>query len=418
LAVDVTQRKKVEEQLMRQEAELAATGRMAEIGGWEFKLGAAGPTWSEMVYRIHEVPLGENVSLQAALDFFLPESRTMVETVLAAALKDGQSFDFVAPLFTAKGGQRWVRSIGEPEIIDGKITRIVGALQDVTLQKQLEAELSQARKLESIGQLSAGIAHEINTPTQFIGNNVEFVKDALAEILEAVAAMAGVINGNDDGISCRAQLASALARIDLEYLSVEVPRALEQSLEGIDRIQRIVGAMKEFSHPAVEKTLVDINRAIDSTVIVASNEWKYVAELKTEFDTTLPQVLVMPGSFNQVILNIIVNAAHAIGDVVSGDATGKGLITVTTRRIDDWAEVRIQDTGGGIPEDIRDRIFDPFFTTKPVGKGTGQGLSIAHDVIVKKHDGMLAVESVPGRGTTFIVRLPLEKQASKEIAVA
>jgi len=204
-----------------------------------------------------------------------------------------------------------------------------------------------------------------------------------------------------------ATLTSLLAAVDLEYYHSEVPRALEQSIEGIARIQTIVGAMKDFSHPATDRTPIDINRAIGSTITVATNEWKYVADVKTEFDLDLPSVPVMPGMFNQVILNLIVNAAHAIADVAKA-RPDKGTITVSTRQVERWAEVRVSDTGGGIPESIRDRIFDPFFTTKPVGKGTGQGLAIAHDAIINKHRGAISVESAVGEGTTFIVRLPLD----------
>ena len=176
--------------------------------------------------------------------------------------------------------------------------------------------------------------------------------------------------------------------------------------------------MKEFSHPAVDQSPHDLNRAIACTVTVASNAWKYVAEVVADFDPNLPFVPVMPGAFNQVILNILVNAAHAIGAVVAEAPGTKGVITVSTRKVGDWAEIRIQDTGCGIPEDVRGRIFDPFFTTKEVGQGTGQGLAIAHDVIVKKHHGTLTVESAVGMGTTFILRLPLESVAPDTAAAA
>jgi PAS domain S-box-containing protein len=287
-------------------------------------------------------------------------------------------------------------------------SRVWGISFDITKQKQLEAELVQAQKLESIGQLSAGIAHEINTPTQFIGNNIGFLKDAVTDIFGFFARVSSMISESSDGNLCAAEIKSALHAVDVAYLQVEVPRAIEQSAEGIDRIKNIVGAMKEFSHPAVDRTLVDINRAIASTIIVASNEWKYVAQMNTTFDAELPKVPVMPGAFNQVILNIIVNAAHAIADVPREASAGLGTISISTHGCQSWAEIRIQDSGCGMPAEIRDRIFDPFFTTKAVGKGTGQGLAIAHDVIVNKHGGSIAVESQPGAGTTFTLRLPLD----------
>ena len=177
--------------------------------------------------------------------------------------------------------------------------------------------------------------------------------------------------------------------------------------------------MKEFSHPsAAEKTSADLNHCILSTVTVSRNEWKYVADLETDLDAGLPPVCCVPGELNQVFLNLIVNAAHAIGDVVGDSAERKGKIVVNTRRDGDWVEIRIADTGTGIPEEIRGRIFDPFFTTKDVGRGTGQGLAIAHNVVVDKHGGTLRVESEVGKGTTFIVRLPIESVDSADGALA
>jgi signal transduction histidine kinase len=181
-----------------------------------------------------------------------------------------------------------------------------------------------------------------------------------------------------------------------------------QSLDGVERISKIVGAMKDFSHPATEKAPYDLNRAILSTITVATNEWKYVADIVTDLAADLPFVPVMPGAFNQVVLNILVNAAHAIGAANATTVATKGVITVSTRKHQNWAEIRIKDSGCGMPQEVRDRIFDPFFTTKGVGKGTGQGLAIAHDVIVKKHHGTITVDTAPGLGTTFVLRLPLE----------
>jgi signal transduction histidine kinase len=192
-------------------------------------------------------------------------------------------------------------------------------------------------------------------------------------------------------------------------LQKQIPRAIQQSQEGNKRVASIVLAMKQFSHPeSAEKTRVDLNAAIASTITVSRNEWKYVADLITEFDAGLSGVNCLPGELNQVILNIIVNAAHAIADVVKDGSEGKGKITVTTRQDGDWAEIRIGDTGTGIPEKVRSRVFDPFFTTKGVGKGTGQGLAIARNVIVDKHGGTLTFETETGKGTTFIIRLPIE----------
>ncbi len=198
---------------------------------------------------------------------------------------------------------------------------------------------------------------------------------------------------------------------DLDFLMEEIPPALEQALTGIERVSKIVRAMKEFSHPgSEEKNAVDINRAIENTITVARNEWKYVAEMKLDLAPDLPLVPCLVGEFNQVILNIIVNAAQAIAGVVGDNSGRKGLITVTTRNADGWAEIRVSDTGPGIPPEAQARIFDPFFTPKDVGKGTGQGLALAHSVIVDKHGGALTFETEEGKGTTFIIRIPLSKE--------
>jgi len=181
----------------------------------------------------------------------------------------------------------------------------------------------------------------------------------------------------------------------------------------VERVAKIVLAMKEFSHPGTdEKKLVDINKAIESTITVSRNEWKYVAELHTDLDPNLGLVPCLASELNQVFLNIIVNAAHAIGDAIAGREGARGTVTIATRPVDDWCEIRISDSGCGIPKAIRHRVFDPFFTTKEVGKGTGQGLAIAHDVVVNKHQGTLAVESEVGAGTTFIIRLPVTVPAA------
>ncbi|HEY6261270.1 MAG TPA: ATP-binding protein [Nitrospiraceae bacterium] len=283
--------------------------------------------------------------------------------------------------------------------------------EDVTDRLVLEDELVQAQKLESIGHLAAGIAHEINTPTQFVGDNVRFLSDSFSDIGRLIEQYRSLLTAAKTGAcpdtlieTCDATNRGA----DVEYLLAEIPKAIEQTLEGIDRVATIVRAMKDFSHPgSTEKTAIDINRAIESTVTVARNEWKYVADLHTDLDRSLPPVPCLVGEFNQVVLNMIVNATHAIADAVKGTG-GKGTITISTSRVGDFVEVRITDTGMGIPDSIRHRIFDPFFTTKEVGRGTGQGLSIARSVVVRKHGGSIAVDSEVGKGTTFLIRLPLK----------
>jgi signal transduction histidine kinase len=202
-------------------------------------------------------------------------------------------------------------------------------------------------------------------------------------------------------------------------LKEEVPRAIEQTLDGVNRVAKIVRAMKEFSHPSSEgKVAADVNRLIDNTITVANNEWKYVADLVRDFDPSLPLVPCIAGELNQVILNLIVNAAHAIGESIKADPGRKGIITITTRAAEAGVEIRVKDTGTGIPVEARAKIFDPFFTTKAVGKGTGQGLTIAHGVIVKKHGGRLSFETEMGVGTTFVIHLPAPAAAASSGIIA
>jgi len=275
----------------------------------------------------------------------------------------------------------------------------------------MEGQLRQSQKLESIGQLAAGIAHEINTPMQYIGDNTRFVQDsltALIKVLHSHKELIGIVKSNTITTACLTQTEATLDAADLEYLFEQIPAALTQTLEGVERVSRIVKAMKEFSHPGgKEKAPANLNKAIESTVAVASNEWKYVAELKLDLQADLPLVPCFLGEFNQCILNLVVNAAHAIADVVEQKPGNKGLITVQTRADRSHVEIRVTDTGTGIPEAARPKIFEPFFTTKAVGKGTGQGLSIIYVNIVKKHGGTVAFETECGRGTSFILRLPL-----------
>ena len=300
----------------------------------------------------------------------------------------------------------------------GEIENILIVARDVTDRKRaekerelMEIELRHAQKMESIGQLAAGIAHEINTPTQYIGDNTRFLQDAFADLnhlIEKYEELLQAAKSNAITPQLVAELETASKNADIAYLTAEIPKAIEQSLVGIERVAKIVCAMKDFSHPGSEdKTCIDLNKAIESTLTVARNEWKYVAEMATHFDPNLPPVPCLPGEISQVILNLIVNAAHAISEVVSDGAKGKGVISISTRQCGDCVEVRIGDTGAGIPEKFRSRIFEPFFTTKEIGKGTGQGLAIVHSVIVDKHGGTIEFETELGKGTTFIIRLPL-----------
>ena len=279
--------------------------------------------------------------------------------------------------------------------------------RDITQRRELESQLRQAQKLDSIGQLAAGIAHEINTPIQFVGDNLRFLRDSWEATCKLRDLYRRVMEGGESlPPPVLAGFREAELNCDLDFLIDEVPRAIEQALDGSQQVAKIVRAMKEFSHPGMgEKTAANLNQGVESAVTVARNEWKFVADVVMNLDETLPEIVCHPGEINQVILNLVVNATHAIHDVVKDGE--KGRITIRTCARGEFVEISVRDTGTGIPDGIRTRIFDPFFTTKEVGKGTGQGLSLAHTVIVKKHGGKIWFETETGRGTTFFIHLPV-----------
>ena len=278
-------------------------------------------------------------------------------------------------------------------------------------RQSMELQLSHAQKLEAIGQLAAGIAHEINTPTQYVGDNTHFIEeswDMLSKVLHSHEKLYLALKERRVTQDMTTEAGKLLTKADLAFLYEEIPAAIKGALEGVDRVTKVVRAMKEFAHPgSSEKILSDLNRAIETTVTVAQGEWKYVAEMKLDLDSALPLIPCFVESFNQSVLNLIVNSAHAVGDVVKDQPGRKGTITIQTRRSGENAEIRVSDNGTGIPSAAQPHIFEPFFTTKGVGKGSGQGLSIVHGSIVRKHGGTVAFETQIGKGTTFILQLPI-----------
>jgi PAS domain S-box-containing protein len=401
---DISARRATEERLRYMAAAIESAEECMEILGTSGEIIYINPAYE----RTHECTLAEvRGKHPETLRTFDTEDGQMNEMVNAA--RRGVIWHGILKSRNSRG-TLFVEDVSLSPIRNdqGQLSAFVVVKRDISEKLDMEQQLLRGQKLEAVGQLAAGIAHEINTPIQFVSDNIRFLKDSFGDIAGLINALNAMDNAAADGRISATDLHKALQDADTDYLLAEIPKAVDQSLDGVGRVARIVRAMKDFSHPATERTPLDINRAIASTATVASNEWKYVAQLQTDFDPDLPQVPVMPGDFNQVILNMIVNAAHAIGDVVGDGANGRGTITLSTRRVDRWAEIRIADTGCGMTPEIAARIFDPFFTTKAVGKGTGQGLSITHNVVVDKHAGTIRVESTPGVGTTFIIRLPLD----------
>jgi|GEM_PF-2111734 len=290
----------------------------------------------------------------------------------------------------------------------GRGFAIIGS--DVTDRQLLETQLHQAQRLEAVGTLAAGIAHEINTPMQFVSDNLRFVQQSVEPLTDAIRLLPEVSAAAQAG-AVPAELAERLRAatdgVDVDFLSSELPSALSEMQEGVQRVTTIVRAMKDFSHPGNQgRHSADLNKAIATTIAVARNEYKYVADVETDFGD-IPPLECYVADLNQVFLNLLVNAAHAIKDAIGEATDRRGRILVSTRLDGEVIEIRFADSGTGIPEEVRGRIFEQFFTTKPVGQGTGLGLAIAHAVVVEKHKGTLGFETELGVGTTFIVRLPL-----------
>jgi two-component system NtrC family sensor kinase len=318
-----------------------------------------------------------------------------------------RSWNPVEIMGVQRSGREIVLEVSFSESQYGGHERVLTAMiRDITERRRLEGQRAQAQKLESIGQLAAGVAHEINTPIQYIGDNLRFIQESYSTLSGALSAYRKMGSEMDPAAMSALEAVSNDPAIDFEFLEREMPCAIEQALEGVQHVAEIVRAMKEFSHPGpVEMCAADLNHLIQTTVVVSRNQWKYVADLNTDLDPGLPFVACLAGELSQVFLNLIVNAADAIGDARKLKPGTKGVIAITTRCVDGQAEVRVSDTGTGIPPEIRSKIFDPFFTTKDIGRGSGQGLALAY-ATMKKHHGTIEFETAMGVGTTFILRVP------------
>jgi PAS domain S-box-containing protein len=280
-------------------------------------------------------------------------------------------------------------------------------LEEMSERERMAIELRLAQKLESVGRLAAGLAHEINTPIQYVADSVHFLKAAFADLSALFAAYRDVSANQPEALGDEtvARLKALESAADYEFLSVEVPRAFERTLEGTQRVAGIVRAMKEFAHPdASEHKPADVNHALQTTLTVARSEYRYAAQIATDFGS-IPEIVCNIGELNQVFLNLIVNSAHAIAD--SGKDASTGTITIKTTLHAEEVRIRIGDNGCGIPQENIEKIFDPFFTTKEVGRGTGQGLAIARSIVVDKHGGRINVASQIGCGTEFTIALPV-----------
>jgi PAS domain S-box-containing protein len=357
--------------------------------------------------------------LERMLESVHPEDRARVAAVMHGPADGREPEPAEYRCIRPDGAEVWIRDACAVVTTDGDDRRLLqGLLFDITAAKRAEADrdrleldLRLGQKLEAVGQLAAGIAHEINTPTQFVGDTVRFLDDAFADVMRLVVAYERLLVAAEAGpvpdeLIAAVREAEGLA--DLEYLRERVPGAFERATDGVQRVATIVRAMREFAHPPMtDKAPFDINQALRSTLVVASNEYKYVADVEMEL-AELPPVVCDGGDINQVFLNLVVNAAHAIDDVTSDGE--RGVICLRTTVDGDHVRISVADTGSGIPSAVAGRIYDPFFTTKDVGRGTGQGLAIARRIVVERHGGTLSFETEQGHGTTFHVRLPVGRQ--------
>ncbi len=289
-----------------------------------------------------------------------------------------------------------------PMKIDGELF-FFGVMDDISETKALQAQLVQAQKLEAIGQLASGVAHEINTPIQYIGDNLSALHDNVADIIAYQQALHDLADQ-----SLKPQLDALADQYDLAFILEDSPKAIQQAQEGVERVAEIVKAMKTFSHieQGQNKQAVNLHEALTSALTISRNSYKYIADIETDFSSDVGIVECYANELNQVFLNLIINAAHAIEE----KQAGMGLIRIVTRKLDGMVEILVQDNGAGIPEEIQEKVFNLFFSTKAVGKGTGQGLSLSHSIIVEKHQGKLFFESSAGIGTTFHIQLPIKPE--------
>ncbi|MCK5566164.1 MAG: PAS domain-containing protein [Planctomycetes bacterium] len=335
------------------------------------------------------------------------------------ACETGKAFQIEYKITIKDGSVREVRDKAQPVFDDkGQVTEIDGLIIDVTEQNRLQRELDRTQMIQNLGRLAAGIAHEINTPIQYIGDNIRFFSDSfgqVAELLDHYSRLSeAAVNGKMDD-ELLGKISSVQERNDIEFLVEEVPQAIEQTLDGINHVAKLVSAMRDFSHIDERRKMAsDLNKAIENSIVISHNELKYVADVEKELDASIPSVCCCVDDINQVLLNLLINSAHSIeGKLASSDAK-RGLVTVKS-----WAEgadvlISVTDTGSGIEQKLQERIFDPFFTTKEAGKGTGQGLAFVRSVIVEKHGGKVELQSEKGVGTTFTIRLPIEQESGDD----
>jgi PAS domain S-box-containing protein len=368
--------------------------------------------WNASAERWLGLP-AERVMGQQLSRIALPWSEPRVNAALLSVVKTGEVARIDDVAYTRHDGSPGLLGLTASPIAaqDSEETFAFVLGRDITEQRMRDQQEQHTKKLEAIGQLAAGMAHEINTPAQYVSDNLTFLADAFRGSVEVFR-----ILQNPDvspvfklaSEQVRAELRRLSFEVDAEFLLAEVPRAIEEAIRGMQRVATIVSSMRCFSHPGQQEAQeADLNRAIEDVTTVSCNEWRYDATLQLSLDPQLPPVRCYLSDLSQAILNVVVNAGHAIKQKRTDASAPFGRIRVGTRREGSDAVIWVEDDGCGLPESIRDRIFEPFFTTKPVGKGTGQGLSFTRAVVVDRHHGSIEVSSEEGVGTRFTLRVPI-----------
>lgn len=413
----------VEQALRKSEAVLSRAQQVAHLGSWEWNIIEDRITWSDEVYRIFGIAPGTGaLSYESFLTFVHPNDRERLRQAVSDSLTHLSHYSVEHRIVLADGRVKHLHERGEVVADEsGRPVEMFGTVHDITERKQVEQlllkekeeqaalikklneahnQLLQSEKMASIGQLAAGVAHEINNPIGYVNSNL----GTLGTYVEQLLAILGAYEETDDVLAAYPERFEKIRRLkeeaDLAFLTQDLRDLMKESGEGIKRVRQIVQDLKDFSHvDEGEWSWADLCKGLDSTLNVVWNEIKYKAKVVKEYGET-PKIQCLASQLNQVFMNLLVNAAHAIDN--------NGVITLRTGVSNDEVWVEVTDTGSGIPAENLTRIFDPFFTTKPVGKGTGLGLSLAYGII-QKHHGKIEVQSIPGKGTTFRVRLPVQQ---------
>jgi len=373
----------------------------------------------EELYRLDSISYGNFIPLENLLHMQIYNvGMTPISDATSLKLAISEQKQLHMQLEYLQSGQdelQWENQFADQRIILNQMCRlpdggrVVVATDVSALHRKAEdrrrkefSELTK-QKLESLGTLAGGVAHELNTPIQFVGSNLSFIKEASSKLISYAKSLEEHLVANNQ----REIVEASIDRYDVEFNLKELPEAIDQSSDGIHRINDIVKAIKIYAHPGQSTAqITDLSEVIKYSVTVTTNQWNYVAELKVKLDEKLPELMINSGELGQVLVNLIINAADAIKERIENADKTMGLIEITACYDEKSVYLVVSDNGTGMPEKVKKRIFDPFFTTKEVGKGTGQGLSISRAIICKNLDGNLAVDSKPGKGTSFIIQLP------------